>query len=461
MYIVGDIPADVLDNDDRIYPEEEIKLKRIGLIKYDPTGKLLWYKIFEGGSTTTQQITIDDEENIYIGGSYSVQARIPVSIDSISSPISHGGVHDFPLFFAKFDKNGTTKFVKYLGEGSYGSTGMNDMQFDNVNKVLYSTGYFGSRIILGRDTLLAPIHYSGHYFLCQMDKTGKLNWATQALSSSSDGKSLCIDKKGAVYVVGNYRGENISISNIWNNSNSSGDIASFIAKYTNKGQVSWIKHFDPQGIGLVNVQDIKIDQSSNMWIAGNFSGSKVIVGNSTFQNTSSEQNKSDIFIAKYNTGGEVIDAFHFGGKGGEVATRILPSSDKNSVYLAGYFYDNTPVWKLGNSEFEAAYYNSFFCEMKEDIVGIQEIEKEKINLKVYPNPATQGARIHFQAQAAAKVQISITDISGKIIDSFPYMAMVGQNELSVANFASYPMGVLFCTLKFGSNGSITEKIVKY
>jgi Secretion system C-terminal sorting domain len=443
IYITGYIPADVRENDIMIYPEAKTdKRKFIGLIKYDSKGNLLWYKIFES-DFLRNKLAIDDEQNIYIGGIYAVShTALPTIIDTIKSPVLNNnlGVHDTPLFFAKFDKNGATKFVKYLGEGAYDFTGMNDMQFDKVKKVVYSTGYFSGRVIFGKDTLQAPGKYSSHYFLCQMDKAGKFNWATQALSASSDGRGLCTDTKGAVYVAGNYRGERISISNVLNSSNSLGASASFIAKYNENGQVSWIRHLDSYGVGLVDTYDIKIDQSSNLWVSGSFRGNRMVVGEKTFQNESLKQGlvndippDSDIFIAKYNTAGEVLDAFHFGGKGSEAATKILPSPDKSSIYFSGYFHNN-PSWKLGNFEFEAPYYNSFFCEMKENIVGIQEVEKAKMNFKVYPNPASHTARVYFEAQAGKHYNLFVTDVFGNIVRKYqpesPTLTVDADNILS-------------------------------
>ncbi len=106
----------------------------------------------------------------------------------------------------------------------------------------------------------------------------------------------------------------------------------FIVKYNPHGEILWALSFGGQKQEIVN--DIKLDESDNIYITGNFTSSTILVGG-TVVNSSWPEN---VYVAKFNSSGEFLWLSKSEGPGGYSwtgATAVYCQGDEY-VYFSGY-----------------------------------------------------------------------------------------------------------------------------
>ena len=155
-------------------------------------------------------------------------------------------------------------------------------------------------------------------------------WVKTHLGSGEDeAMGVATDASGNIYVAGNFVG-NLSMEqgSPYNNSDENEDI--FIAKYDNNGNLLWSKHvYGVKG----EVHDIAVDGSGNCVIAGTFAGTLNFDSQTSMTGTSGSY---DLFVAKYNTNGNLVWARQSVGPGGEIARGVAVDGYGN-VIITGSF----------------------------------------------------------------------------------------------------------------------------
>ena len=166
----------------------------------------------------------------------------------------------------------------------------------------YLTGQYADEAIFGAITLTGTS--SNNAFVVKLSPDFEILWARS--SSGVDlveGQAIATDAAGNVYVVGVFL--NTAIFGGFTLT-STGDRDIFIVKYDASGNILWVKKAG--GIVSDMPHDIAVDVNGNCLITGEF-GLAATFGNQILTGTGRE----DIFIAKYDTDGDVIWAKHGGG----------------------------------------------------------------------------------------------------------------------------------------------------
>lgn len=143
------------------------------------------------------------------------------------------------------------------------------------------------------------------------------------------------DTLGNMYVLGNFRGEvNFGIITLRTSDEAIPDL--FLAKYSPKGEIKWVKHFVGDN-GFENGTDIAIDESDNIYVVGYFNNAITI--DEAMINTH-QMAVNDIFVAKFNTQGNVLWLRNAGGEGHDYS-RAVSSDSEDNYYVSGKFGDHT------------------------------------------------------------------------------------------------------------------------
>lgn len=189
-------------------------------------------------------------------------------------------------------------------------------------------------------------------------------WAQSAGGNfSEEAASVAVDASGNSYITGyfgnTFTGYTCAFgSTILTNVNSN-DV--FIAKYDPSGVLLWAKSAggtnDDRGKGIA------VDASGNVYVTGQFNSTSM-----TFDTiTISTAGFNDIFIAKYNSAGNIIWAKNAGGASSEYGNSIALDA-AGSCYITGVFYSatlafgstvlNNPYTSFGGFLFYSAKYDS-------------------------------------------------------------------------------------------------------
>ncbi|GAB3518087.1 NHL repeat-containing protein [Emticicia fontis] len=164
--------------------------------------------------------------------------------------------------------------------------------------------------------------------LCDANHTSPSILAWQMGGIGFDmGSALTTDANGNVYVAGYFQhsaqfddtvlpGNGIAVKTL------------FIAKYTNTGHLLWAKQA-ASGPGEVEVRDIALDASGNIFITGAFS-TNITFGANTFTSSGIK----DIFLAKYATDGALQWVQQAGGIYDDMSNGLAIDGTGN-IYIAG------------------------------------------------------------------------------------------------------------------------------
>ncbi len=208
---------------------------------------------------------------------------------------------------------------------SSASSFINDIVSDNSGNT-FSTGFFYNNISFDSITLASNSN-SSNGFLIKSDGQGTLQWAVSMRSPSMQSNAIEITLDGSLYVAGWFKtkliiGNDSIVSTSQNNT--------FIAKFSNSGNLLWMKHFNGAGVPSsqrMNINNLTKDNQGNIYYTGYFE-SQIIFQNTTLTSSGT----SDGFFGKINASGNSIWFKKFGGN--YSGTCGLPNNDSgNSIFI--------------------------------------------------------------------------------------------------------------------------------
>ncbi|HLG35075.1 MAG TPA: hypothetical protein VI757_09360, partial [Bacteroidia bacterium] len=167
-------------------------------------------------------------------------------------------------------------------------------------------------------------------------------WARSGGSISNDySNATCTDANGNVYITGTFQGSTITFGSYTLQNVTAGTLDIFIAKYDATGNVLWAE----SGGGTRDdyAYGIAADVNGNVYITGYFRSPSIMFGTITLTHSDSTGIYDDIFIAKYDSAGNVLWAKSAGSKvSWERSYGICTDTDSN-VYITGMYVSSTPV----------------------------------------------------------------------------------------------------------------------
>ena len=217
------------------------------------------------------------------------------------------------------------------GNGGYGgniSNYANSVSAD-ANGNVFLTGCFMTNIIVfGSDTLNGVFSGGAYIFVVKYDANGNVLWAKKQ-GGEGYGYSVSTDASGNAFITGWFFAPYIVFGSDTLKNNAGGTNV-FIAKYDPNGNVLWAKRAG--GTGNDNGWSVSADASGNAFVAGYFSSPKIIFGLDTLTRAGS----NDMFIAKYDSNGNVLWAKRAGGTGDDESWSASADASGN-VFVTGYF----------------------------------------------------------------------------------------------------------------------------
>lgn len=297
----------------------------IFISKVNNLGVVQW-AVRAGGSGTDKgySIKVDAAGNSFVTGFFNGIATFD------ATPVTaNGGSQD--IFIAKYDTDGNLQWVTTAG-GSGGDLAYG-LALDNSGNILI-TGEFIGKAQFGALSLTSMVNpvttdSTTDAFTAKYDATGTALWAKKGSAIYTDrGLDVATDASDNVYVTGQFS-DTITFDNTYNNNVFS---AIFIIKYDANGNEQW---FRKAGGGIDNIAyGIDVDNSSNVYICGDFLSSIIFYGppNVPHSNTYSEA----VFVAKYDANGNFLWVESDGSDSYTTARDIVVDNASNS-YIIGNF----------------------------------------------------------------------------------------------------------------------------
>ena len=459
----------------------------IFLVKYGPSGNVIWAKSAGGSSyETVNSVSLDSIGNIYLTGTASSN---PATFGNITINGGHG-------FFAKYDSNGNILMAQEVGGYCDG------IMVDRTGNI-YITGYYSGGIFSGAFSLqvVSGIN-SPDMFIAKYNPSGNLVWTRGSIGDCEDiGQSIDVDPSGNVYVIGTSAsstidfGGGVSYALGINNCINYGD---FIVKYNSAGTPQWVKiatsnvsdykldlcvdnignsyfmadsvfKYDTSGNLLLVKQlptttyeggKIKADNYGNFYVGGQFNNAST---NITFDSiTLVSSGNRDMYIVEYNSVGDAMWAKLFGGSSSGMQNYDVPTSitidANNKVYVAGYAqslncsYDTINIANTGGYD--------IFTSKIDNYHGIATSVSSSNNangvLRIYPNPCTNQLTITSTNQEIKSIKF--LDITGRVVLTPPLNGRGGAGG-EVINLSSLSNGIYFAEIQT-EKITVVKKVVK-
>ncbi len=178
-------------------------------------------------------------------------------------------------------------------------------------------------------------------------------------------EDIISDADGNIYITGHFSGE-ISIEG--NNYSGGGSSDAFVAKFDASGGLLWFNHINagPQS-DEIKAYGICLDASGNVYVTGNYTGS-VDIGVFTLADNAA----NNLFYAKFDTNGNVINAVQYGGEGETLIGLTITTDISENVYIIGYtensIYSRKPSVILKYSAAGDFVWNQYHDESFDDMV---------------------------------------------------------------------------------------------
>ena len=403
----------------------------IFIVKYDSLGNVLWAKNAGGNSDDGLVSAISTDAS---GNCYITgnfkSPTITFGSITLTNANSNGYVAD--MFIAKYDSSGNVLWANSVG-------GMND---ESANAIItdasgnsYVAGEFrSSAITFGATTLNNASTNYYDIFLVKYDALGNVLWATKAGGLSDDrATGVSKDNAGNSYITGDFASSSLVFGSTTLINAGSSDL--FLAKYDPSGNALWAN--SNGGSVSDGANSVAVDASGIIYVAGYFSSSNITFGSTTLYNSGMF---SDIFVVQYDVFGNAVWATTAAGGTRDAINSIVVDAS-GDVYVAGYFYSSTlaiGTFLLPNYNGTEKEANMFTAKIGKTDNVINYTVAEGNIISIFPNPSSGIFHLEINNGTASNAEIEIYDVLGKIV----FKSVILNSETNI-DLSSAAKGIYF------------------
>jgi len=407
----------------------------IFVLKLNSFGDVVWAKnLGTNYSESAISICTDNFGNVLIAGSFYSPY---INKDSVT--ITNNGAIDALLL--KYDENGNLLWGKNIGgiDEDFG-TGVST---DNLGNVFFTGRFRSDTIFLESNNLINS--GESDVFLIKYDSNANIIWGVKGGGDQSEwSEGIVTDQIGNTFITGWTESLSTSFDSIILNGNSS-DI--FLTKYDTDGAVTWSRRI----LGPHNDYSygISTDIYDNILITGSFTSNTLNFNNSIFI---SKIGQTSIFIAKYNTMGDILSAKGIGGNAFESGMAIC-SDLSNNILLTGYFHSPTILFEnilLYNNNNTTQTSDIFISKFSNTYTSIKEEDKLEGLISVFPNPTN--SIINFTINSADNRTIKQLKISNLLGQEIKLIDIPNEKNVSI-NVNDFSNGIYIYQITTTNNGT--------
>ncbi|MCH8555662.1 MAG: T9SS type A sorting domain-containing protein [Schleiferiaceae bacterium] len=307
------------------------------LASYTPAGVLRWVTVLGGtGEDAITAMELDHAGNVLVGGYFLDAFYFPTAngFDTITA-FPTGLFSPRDVFMTKFDNAGNPLFGYRIG-GSNTDNVFDIAVYPNNDYLIggsFQGGFDFDPALAGQNTFTGnnTVGYFAKY-----NAQGVYQWNKLINGSSNQAvTAVTLDDSLNIFATGSYRNTtNFDLPNTFNLTSNFGGDDFFLAKYTEVGNLSWVK-----GIGGNQFErgfDVITDENGNVYATGIF-GEVAVFEPSVPPLTLTSNGSVDVFLISYNAQGNLRWVAPFGGVGYDAPRELLQIGDK--IVSTGYFRD--------------------------------------------------------------------------------------------------------------------------
>lgn len=325
-YFKGSIDFDPLPDQEALYTAEGEE--DIFLVKYSAKGEFLWANCMGSpASDAGIALGISNAGYVYASGYFSESISFDPTSDT--TKLTSAGGED--IFIAKYDSKGT--YQGAIQAGGPGNDRVSSIGLQGSSDV-YITGSFEEKANFDpKGTAELESKGGADIFIAKYTSIGSYVWAYSMGSLENDyGNSIALDGAGNLYLAGKLKGSANFNPQGDATLNSVGESDIFLAKYDYNGIYEWAHRMG--GAEEDEATALTVDIRGNIFMTGRFRGTANF--NPKGKTKLTAVNKSDVFLARYNSKGEFQWAHRVGGEGEDYGT-ALEVVGGNHVVLTGCF----------------------------------------------------------------------------------------------------------------------------
>jgi hypothetical protein len=346
---------------------------QIYLTKYDSTMNPLWSTRIVGTVNVHPiKIITDKKNNVILIGYYFAN---PVIIyDACGNSVSftndttNSGTNSFVV---KYNTNGALLWARKIGGTTSSSPTITAIDSLNNIYVAISTGalkiYNSDNSTTFRDFSL-PANSPGCTIIIKYNESGTPILATQIAGDNSIISNILVDNSNNVFYIGFFLNTYTSVLNIYDSNNGTNSLGTsdviginnrtdiYILKYDNNSTFKWLTFLT--GNRDDSAPNSLLDNYGNLYISGGFRSTSLRLYNSNkslfrdlSNNTSLDNQITNIFVAKYNTDGSGQWAAAITGRLGQGIKDMLLGSDNNIYILGNYTSKPVTVYNTNDSSY--------------------------------------------------------------------------------------------------------------
>jgi len=301
------------------------------LAKYNANGNVLWAKSADGDDDDeVTSIAFDNSGNIYVTGIFYGNS---ITFDTITLTNMNSGYGCD--YLTKYDTNGNVIWAKNMGSPT--NIYIAAVRTDNLGNIYLAGNLKSSTITF--DTIVLSNVGGSDLFIAKYNAMGNVIWAKSTVESNTIGVyNFTIDILGNIYLSGGLNGisANFGSTTLTNTNPGTDDV--FLVKYDSNANIVWAK--SAGGTDLDDVYSIAVDNSGNSFITGYFDSPTMTFDSIIISNIGYGYGTDDIFLAKYDSNGNVLWAKSAGGIDQDGAICVVADTMGNS-FIAGDYNSQT------------------------------------------------------------------------------------------------------------------------
>jgi hypothetical protein len=371
---LGYRPVGLNDEDYVSFDFESIKRLSLPFAATAPSTVMTWGG--SGSSVQAKSIVMDGFGNTYIAGEFQGTVNFDPAKPNASATItSHNGTVD--AYLSKINSSGNLQWVRTWGGGptsiptcpmspySYSRDAANGVDVDASGNI-YVAGLYQSTVDFGSGyvyTSNAPI-CSNNIYIVKFNPSGTTQWAkTWGGTSGGEGYSVAVDKvRGWVYVEGDWSTAAADHKVDFNPSGPTHDwhtnhgaFDAFLSKFDLSGNFLWADTWG--GHGYDDGPGVAVDSSGNVYVAGMYGSTDINFDPSGATTTgglghehgptSSDMLYVNVFLSKFDSGGNFQWVRTWGGLETEDAGEMVMVDGADNVIVSGRFECTTCNFNAG------------------------------------------------------------------------------------------------------------------